>query len=497
MLAAAAFVLIAIVSSIFFSGKTAEDDIKSGTPIVELKSARDIATTLSPLPLVGNVRSATEATILTEASGRITGVYRSLGQFVSAGTIIAEIENRSERAQVLQAEANLARVQVSSEDEQLDSATTGLATAKTSALAAIFSGYAAAQTAVRQNSDGLFTNPTSGTPEYNLLTSDSALTNTIESERARIQVILSRQQASGAVLTVESNLSLELQTAITELKAVRAYLDFVVDSLNKAIASSEYSASDISAFLTSTTAGRTGVTSSISALAASSENLAAKRAAKEVADNNLENSNTGANRQDVLSAEAGLASARANLEKKIIRAPFAGTLNALNVDLGQFVSAFEPAATVANNNLLEIRAYVTEQDKEYVYPGLAVSSADGITGVITSVAPALDPITKRIEVRITLNESDKITNGRSVRLLIERKSENVEVTTPIVPLTAISFIGNDPHVLTVDQDSTLIAIPVTLGVILGDQVEIDGIDVDTKVVVDARGFLVGDKVEIK
>jgi len=497
MLAAAAFIIIAITSSIFFSGKSTDGDITNGTPIVELKSARDIATTLSPLPLVGNVRSATEATILTEASGRITGVYRSLGQFVSAGTIIAEIENSSERAQVLQAEANLARVQVSSEDEQLDSATTGLETAKTSTLATILSGYAAAQTAVRQNSDGLFTNPTSNAPEYNLLTSDSGLTNTIERERARVQVILSRQQASGAVLTVESNLSAELQTAITELKAVRAYLDFVVDSLNKAIANNEYSASDISAFLTSTTAGRTSVTSSISALAASSENLAAKRAAKEVADNNLENSNAGANRQDVLLAEAGLASARANLEKKIIRAPFAGTLNALNVDLGQFVSAFEPAATVANNNLLEIRAYVTEQDKEYVFPGLTVSSTDGITGTITSVAPALDPVTKRIEVRITLNESDEITNGRSIRLLIERKNENVEVTTPIVPLTAISFIGNDPHVLTVSEESTLVAIPVTLGVILGDQVEVDGIDVDTKVVVDARGFLVGDKVEIK
>lgn len=496
-LAIAAFVILGGITSTLFGDKGTTEDVKNGVPVVELKSARDIATTLSPLPLVGNVRSVTEATILTEGSGRITGVYRSLGQFVSAGSIIAEIENSSERAQVLQAQANLARVQVSSEDEQLDSATTGLEAAKTSSLTTILSGYAAAQTAVRQNSDGLFSNPTGASIEYKLLTNDSALSNTIRSERGKIQSILSRQQNSGAVLTTESNLAAELQTATTELKAVRAYLDLVVDSLNKAIPNNEYSSSDISAYLTSVTTGRTSVTSSITALAASSENLAAKRAAKEVADNNLENSTAGETRQDVLSAEASLAAARANLEKKIIRAPFAGTLNALNVELGQFVSAFEPAATVANNNLLEIRAYVTEQDKQYVTPGLEISSLDGITGVITSVAPALDPVTKRIEVRITLNESEKITNGRSVRLLIERKNENVEVTTPTVPLTAISFIGNDPHVLTVDGDNTLIALPVTLGVILGAQVEIEGIDLDTKVVVDARGFLVGDKVEIK
>jgi multidrug efflux pump subunit AcrA (membrane-fusion protein) len=278
---------------------------------------------------------------------------------------------------------------------------------------------------------------------------------------------------------------------------VRAYLDLVVESLNKAVPNSNYSASDISGFAASVTAGRTAVTASITALAGSIENLAAKRAANEVAENNLQNSTTGVKRQDVLSAEASLAAARATLEKKIIRAPFPGTLNALNIELGQFVGAFEPAATVANNGLLEIRAYVTEQDKKYVIPGLAVRSTDGITGVITSVAPALDPITKRIEVRIALTGSEDITNGQSVRLLIERVNKNAVVTTPKVPLTAISFIGNDPNVFTVDQEGIIIALPVILGVILGDQVEVEGIDLDTKVIVDARGFLVGDKVTVE
>jgi multidrug efflux pump subunit AcrA (membrane-fusion protein) len=496
-LAVVTFALIGILVSLLVPQKDASTDTKDATPVVTLKSAREIATTLDPLPLVGTVRSATEATILTEASGRIVGVYRSLGQYVSSGSIIGEIENSSERAQVLQAEANLARVLISSEDAQLGSAAAGLQSAKESSLTTLLTAYAAVQNAVLQQADQTFSNPTTGSAKYLLLTNDSALANKVTAQRITIQRTLSREQNSGAVLSVQSDLDSELATAITELKDVRAYLDLVVESLNKAVPNSNYSASDISGFAASVTAGRTAVTASITALAGSIENLAAKRAANEVAENNLQNSTTGVKRQDVLSAEASLAAARATLEKKIIRAPFPGTLNALNIELGQFVGAFEPAATVANNGLLEIRAYVTEQDKKYVIPGLAVRSKDGITGAITSVAPALDPITKRIEVRIALTGSEDITNGQSVRLLIERVNKNAVVTTPKVPLTAISFIGNDPNVFTVDQEGIIIALPVTLGVILGDQVEVEGIDLDTKVIVDARGFLVGDKVTVE
>lgn len=497
ILAVGVFILVALIAISLFSTKEVSDPTKNVIPVVELKSAREIATGLDPLPLVGTVRSATEATILTEASGRVIGVYRSLGQYISRGSIIAEIENSSERALVLQAEANLARVLESSDDQQIESAAAGLQSAKESSLTTLLSAYASVQNAIRQEADKTFTNPTTASAQYVLLTSDSALESRIEAERTRIQAILSRQQNSGATLNTQSNLDAELLIAIDELKTVRAYLDLVVDSLTKAIPNNDYSSADISGFKTSVSLARTNVTTSITSLAGSIENLAAKRAASEVAENNLQNSTTGEKRQDVLVAEASLASARAQLEKKIIRAPFAGTINTLNIELGQFVGAFEPAVTVANNNLLEIRAYVTQQDKEFVFPGLTVSSEDGITGVITSVSPALDPVTKRIEVRITLNASDSITNGQSVRLLIQRTNKNVEVTKAIVPLTAISFIGNDPHVLTVDQENTLIALPVTLGVILGDRVEIEGIDLDTKILTDARGFLAGDTVQIK
>lgn len=494
VIAGAVLVFVLIGIGFNLGGSTEDERAENSIPTVELKSAREIATSLDPLPLVGNVRSTTEATVLTEAAGRITGVYASLGQFVGRGALIAEIENSSERASVLQAEANLARVVGSSEDQQLESAAAGLRSAQESSLATILSAYATVQDAIRQKADQTFTNPTNVAAEYVLNTTDSALEGRIESERANIQRILNRQQQSGAVLTTSSNLDAELTLALEEMKSVRAYLDLLVDSISKAVPDSENSASDITTFQTNVTAGRSSIIGTISSIATSKENLAAKRAALEVAENSLESSG-GAKRQDVLAAEASLAAARAALEKKRVRAPFAGTINSLPLEVGEFVSTFEPAVTIANNGILEVRTYITERDKEFVSVGQEVTSVSGITGTITSVAPALDPITKRIEVRIALDEeSGEITNGQSLRLLVERKDTNVEVTTPFVPLTAISFEGNDPYVFGVSTENTLIALPVELGTIIGERIEVIGIDVDLPIVVDARGFIAGQKV---
>jgi len=54
--------------------------------------------------LVGTVRAVSEAQIQAERGGRVTSVRVKAGDFISAGTIIATLENASEYASLLQAE---------------------------------------------------------------------------------------------------------------------------------------------------------------------------------------------------------------------------------------------------------------------------------------------------------------------------------------------------------------------------------------------------------
>ena len=71
---------------------------------VTLASVGDLSLHTSPLPLLGTVTSLSEANIKAESSGKLVGVYKKLGDYVSAGEVIAEFENSGEHAAVLQSQ---------------------------------------------------------------------------------------------------------------------------------------------------------------------------------------------------------------------------------------------------------------------------------------------------------------------------------------------------------------------------------------------------------
>ena len=90
-----ALVLIVLVLFIFRPENPQLVDTTTETfPAVTLISVRDASLNQTPLPTIGTITSQSEATIRTEGSGRITSVYRDTGNFVTAGSVIAEIENR-------------------------------------------------------------------------------------------------------------------------------------------------------------------------------------------------------------------------------------------------------------------------------------------------------------------------------------------------------------------------------------------------------------------
>ncbi len=104
----------------------------------------------------------------------------------------------------------------------------------------------------------------------------------------------------------------------------------------------------------------------------------------------------------ITQAQGALAAARAALERSIIRAPISGTINSLSLKRGDFIQMTAPVLTVANNHALEVIAYITATDAPRIAVGGKAILEGDISGVITRIAPALDPLTKKIEVRIGL-----------------------------------------------------------------------------------------------
>ncbi|MBL7045913.1 MAG: hypothetical protein ISR99_02700, partial [Parcubacteria group bacterium] len=105
----------AIVILIGISPNKEEANLLKSIREVETKSVAELLNERAPLPLIGRVRSQSEANLRVETTGEVVSVYNSVGDFVNAGKIIAEISNASERASVLQAEGGVEQAEASLE----------------------------------------------------------------------------------------------------------------------------------------------------------------------------------------------------------------------------------------------------------------------------------------------------------------------------------------------------------------------------------------------
>ena len=484
---------------------------------VEVKSVAELSSAATPLSLVGSVTSQSEATVRAEKSGQVVRVNTSLGARISVGAVAAEIENASERAAVLQTEggldgslANLAKVTGGVRTEQrsileanVTAATAAVESARSSALSALLSAYATMDTGILATTDKLFTNPGSTNSRFNITTSDARLTIEIESTRDVLTPYLAREAAVSDSLSASSNLAAEIATMQTEVRGARNFLDLIVSALNKAIPSPSASNAQIATYLAEATAVRTSLTSTLAALAGATQGLSSSQSALEVARKNLEQGVTGGQPEDVAAARAavkqaqgGLAAARANLEKTIIRAPISGTVNSFALKRGDYVQMTAPVLTVANNGSLEVVTYISENDAREVSVAQPVT-IEQASGVVTRIAPALDPVTKKIEVRIGVNDPKGLINGQSVLVSIVRTRAVSGGSDRItIPIAAVKVEAERTVVFTVDAD-VLVAHEVTLGALLGERVVIaSGLTPDMRIVVDARGLREGEKVEV-
>lgn len=507
LFALAVVVACAAVVYAFTSSPTSVGDAIVPSRLVEVRSVADLSAQSEPLSLTGLVSSKSEAQVNAESGGQVKAVYRDLGDAVSAGTIVAELDSAAQRAALAQAEASQAasqaaldKIKKGTRSEQLAILDSALAGAKDGAVNGLLSAYTFVDGAVRSTSDTFYSQPTSNAPRFNVLVSNSALKIEAENERVLLRSLLERQQERAARVSVQDDLVSELDTTASELRRVRDFLDLEIQALNAGIPTTDYSAATIATYITSASTARTGINSALASVASAKQALL-------TAMSNQEQGVAGALPEDVSAAEASLAqakasvaAARANLEKALIRAPISGTINSFSLEKGSYVSIGTPVLTVANNGALEVLAYATEKDAREISVGQRVALGADVSGVVTRVAPAIDPSTKKIEVRIGITGgASSLINGQSVLAQITRVSRDVAAGGRItIPISAIKIETDRVSVFTVEPDMSLKSHTVELGALLGDRVEVAaGLTGDMQIVTDARGLREGQTVEVQ
>ncbi len=491
-----AVIVLLIGANILFSKDKTEDlSNNERLPVVTVTSAAKLGGE-QEVSVVGTVRAFSEAVVTAETSGRVTSVNATLGQTVPTGFVIATLENASQRAAVLQAEgfyeAALASAQQS--DVGLDEALTGVTNAQNNAISSFGTSYNTVNGIVRNNIDAFFANPDSRLPGLKI--DGQGQTSFLNNERVQYQTLLSTWQLEVTALNTDSDLLLALNDSAARIDRTIVLIDMFMSLFNAENEDKSYSDAELLSFSTSFTGLRetlqstkTSVKSNITALKNAEDGL--RRA--QIGATGTQSSAADA---QVKQALGSLRSAQASLSKTILRTPISGTVNSLDVRVGDFVGNQAVVARVANNNALEVVTFVGDKEINAFVVGGEVAIEDSFTGTVTEIAPAVDPLTRKTEVRIAV-ESEQIQNGDTVTITQTFTSET-SINQPVtIPLSAVKFEIEDGFIFVVENNH-LVSRPVELGAIRGGSVNItSGLTLSDEFVVDARGLLADTEVEVR
>jgi membrane fusion protein, multidrug efflux system len=184
-------------------------------------------------------------------------------------------------------------------------------------------------------------------------------------------------------------------------------------------------------------------------------------------------------------AKAQVATQQALVDKRSVRAPFAGRLGIRAVDLGQYVAAGTKLVTLQSLDPLLVDFSVPQSELARVRTGLKVSATadarpgEKFEGTIAATDAKVDPATRNVQVRATLrNPQRRLLPGMFVSVAVDTGAEERRLT---LPQTAITFnpYGNTVFVVEEkgkgpDGKPQLVATQrfVTTGATRGDQIAV-------------------------
>jgi len=195
-------------------------------------------------------------------------------------------------------------------------------------------------------------------------------------------------------------------------------------------------------------------------------------------------------------AEAQVTAARDSLSYAVLRAPFAGRIASLPVDVGDVVSPGMTLVEIEGRGGLEVRGSVEAPVARLIRPGTRVQAlcdgqSDPLEARITSIAPAGDPTTHRVEVRAALPAAPGLRAGTFARLVVPAPVGEAQLR---VPLSAVFSRGGLSGLFVADDGVARLRW-VAVGERTGDAVEIRaGIEPGERVVVDPAGLVEGSPI---
>lgn len=433
-----------------------------------------IAETVS---VTGNTTPTSSVSLGFQNAGTIASVYYNLGDRVSAGQLIAELNTANLSAALQQAEAtlaiakaNLASLAAGTRPEQLAIDQNAVAQDKVALANAIANAYAVSDGAVHTNTDQFFTNPRTPNAALTFTAPDAMLASTVVSERIALEPMLAAWNAYISSPSFASSDPTAVATqAVQNLAQVSTFLNDAAAALNKTQPSQNLLLATLNTYESSVATARTSVVSALATLTSAQTALTSAQGTLALAQAGATSQDIAAQEAQVAQAEAGVASAEANLRNAEIIAPISGVITQQDAKIGQQASPSTPLVSIIGNSGFEVDAGVSETDVGKLSVGDAVSMTldafqnETFTGSVFYIAPAQTNIQGVItyQIKISFDKADpRLKSGLTANIDIQTKHHD---NTLILPQYAILQNDSGTFVETL-EGKTVTTTPVTLGI---------------------------------
>lgn len=402
-----------------------------------------VSNVVETVSVTGTVSPISKADISFQKSGVIAHLYAAVGDQIKAGDRIASLASESDAANYESALATLADMSRSLRPEEttvekakVSVAETALAAAKKDAVNATRDAYAKVQAAIVNYVYGLFSDPTSPNPIFNVPVDSYAKKNALQAE-----LVAANQTLSEWLADLPSDSSQDPTAALSRSEDRLASLKSFVKDIativgNLTTANSGFSQTTITGFVAS-------LNSAVGAVSQVTDSLTAADSALHTASVNLEQANSNytlrvaGNSSDAIAAQrAKVDQAAAELAKDTIISPIDGLVTKITPNEGEFVAAGSSGFAVQSIGSYKIEAFVPEADIAKVAIGDVSSTtldAYGSDTYFMAKVVAIDPAETVIEgvptYKVTLYfiaKDDRIRSGMTANLdILTHERDNV------------------------------------------------------------------------
>lgn len=466
------FVIImsVIIAGYFFFGRS-KSTVPQNTAVVKLGAV------IQEVSVTGRVEPVTTVSLSFEKSGRIQGVYARVGQHVSAGSLLAEIESSAAQASVMEADARLAELKRGSRPEEITVKEAELAKYEQD-LENSYGGvkdtlddaFTKSDDALHVKMSGIISGFKTSSYKFNYQICDSGLDTTGVSLRLASEYDLDLWRTELAALSADpsnTELTAALETAGAHLEKQRAFLEAVnrTLTLDCTIANT-----GLDTYRTNVNTARNNIATVIAAINTKRQSIASLTLSVAKVKNELSLLKAGTASEVIAAQEARLLSAQGELRKSRMYAPISGTITKIDAKTGEYANTTIPLVSIISDASFEIIANVPEADIAKIKIGdkarvtLDAYGPDVLfEGRTTAIDPAetiIDNVpTYKVTFHFTKDDS-RIKSGMTANIDVATDSRT---NVLVIPARALLSRDSEKIATILNADGTTTEAIVTVG----------------------------------